>query len=50
MRFHNRQNTAIMSLNLNINNGAINRVDNTKFLGIHLEENLNWDKHANHLI
>ena len=31
------------SLQLRINNRPIKKVDSTKFLGVHIDENLNWD-------
>ena len=38
-----------LELKLNINNSVINKVASTKYLGIQIDENLNWKFHINEL-
>jgi hypothetical protein len=37
-------------INLTVNGVPIKRVESTKFLGIHIDENLNWDSHGKKLL
>ena len=36
-----------MNFNIHINNTKIDRVNDTKFLGVHIDANLSWSKHLN---
>lgn len=49
MRFHNRQKKCA-TLNLNINETKLKQVDGVRFLGITLDECLNWKEHCNYMI
>lgn len=50
MRFHSRQNTADMSVALQVGGEVINRVSCCKFLGLHIQETLQWNIHATKLV
>ena len=39
-----------LDLTIKIDNYILNRKSNTKFLGLHLQEDLKWDIHINSLI
>jgi len=43
--FHFRQRKVNVKLDLKIDNYALERVSNTKFLGVIIQENLNWSNH-----
>ena len=45
-RVHSLQN---IELGPNINGKLLERVSNSKLLGVHLNENLKWDEHVNEL-
>ena len=47
MLFSNHKNTQLPKLNLQINNSNIQSTSEFKFLGLHINMELNWDKHVN---
>ena len=49
IRFRNFQKPS-ENINLNINNRMLNQVKTTKFLGIHIDECLNWKAHCEYVI
>jgi hypothetical protein len=48
--FHFRQKNILNNLALHIDNCSIERVSSTKFLGVILQENLNWNIHISTLV
>ena len=36
-------------LNIELNGTPINRKDHTKFLGVYIDQNLNWNVHIKHI-
>ena len=49
VRFHNKQKNNV-NINLNINNKSLCQAQYTKFLGIYLDEHLNWKVHCEHVM
>lgn len=47
--FQNRA-TELQGITLQLNNTILEKVNNTKFLGLHIDENLSWTMHINHVI
>lgn len=47
MEFGNNCNSTPKNLNININGIKINRVDNTRYLGVIFDSNMKWDVHIN---
>jgi hypothetical protein len=44
------RNTPSYDLNISCDNDLITSVDNIKFLGIHLQDSINWDCHIEHIL
>ena len=47
--FHTHHNKPPDSFRITLNNVDLERVDNTKFLGVIIQENLNWKKHIDYI-
>ena len=47
--FGNRRFPTDGSFNLSIDGNLLQRVENTKFLGVYVDEKLNWKKHFDHI-
>ena len=47
--FKGKQNLQDINLNLKVNNSGIDRVRETTFLGVIIDENLTWQSHISHL-
>lgn len=50
MRFHSHQNKSELNININVADSLVERAQNIKFLGIHIDENLNFKVHCEKLI
>lgn len=48
--FKTKQNKSLLSPYITIDNESIPESENTKFLGLYIDENLSWDVHVNHII
>lgn len=49
MLFH-QKNMQVEEITININGEQINKIDNIKYLGLVIDDKLNWQKHIDHLI
>lgn len=49
INFYTTQNKQPTNLKLTINQDTIKHVDETKFLGLHIQKNLKWESHTNSL-
>lgn len=47
--FHYKQRNRLTLGNVSIENESISRVQSTRFLGLHIDENLSWMFHTNHV-
>src|SRR5436190_3932241 len=50
MSFLTKQNKNIIHPQICIDNNTIDQIENTKFLGLHFDINLSWNKHIDHII
>lgn len=48
--FSTKQTRSKLEPNLFINNQKLNQVENNKFLGLIVDQNLSWDKHVDHVV
>jgi len=50
MSFSTKQNRTVIDPKVSIDGHNIERVVSTKYLGLHFDQNLNWDSHVNHVL
>ena len=50
MCFSTKQNRNVVDPHVNVDSNNVEKVETTKYLGIHFDQNLNWDNHVNHVL